>query len=268
MDRTVDPLDVAALRAAAIGSWTQLDVVAQTGSTNADLLAAAAAGAPDRTVLVAERQEAGRGRLGRRWTSPPGAGITLSVLLRPREVPPVRFGWLPLVAGLAVLDAVRDCTTAPCGLKWPNDVLLGAGQRKTAGILAEVGDGGAAVVVGIGLNVAAAPEDEPAATCLAAEGAPAVDRTAVLVTLLARLAQRESAWRAAGGDPEVARLRADYRACCVSLGSEVRVELPGGEALLGMAEDVDVDGRLLLVDPAGRRRAVAAGDVVHLRVAG
>jgi BirA family biotin operon repressor/biotin-[acetyl-CoA-carboxylase] ligase len=124
------------------------------------------------------------------------------------------------------------------------------------------------VVVGIGLNVAAAPEDEPAATCLAAEGALAVDRTTVLVTLLARLAQRESAWRAAGGDADAARLRADYRAGCVSLGSEVRVELPGGEALLGMAEDVDVDGRLLLVDPAGRRRAVAAGDVVHLRPAG
>jgi BirA family biotin operon repressor/biotin-[acetyl-CoA-carboxylase] ligase len=87
----------------------------------------------------------------------------------------------------------------------------------------------------------------------------------VLTTLLGCFAEREAAWRDAHGDAEASRLRADYRAGCATLGSEVKVELPGGTVLHGIAEDVDRDGRLLLLDPAGHRRAVAAGDVVHLR---
>jgi BirA family transcriptional regulator, biotin operon repressor / biotin---[acetyl-CoA-carboxylase] ligase len=265
MDRTAQPLDQARLRGALVGPWTKLDVVERTGSTNADLLAAAATGAPDRTVLVAEHQEAGRGRLTRSWVAPPGSGITVSVLLRPVGVSPSRFAWLPLLAGLAVFDTVRGLTTVPAGLKWPNDLLLGAQQRKAAGILAEVADAARpAVVVGIGLNVGAAPPDQPGATSLAAEGADC-DRTELLAALLTNLAERESRWREERGDADATRLRADYRAACVTLGSEVRVDLPGGAALHGIAEDVDRDGRLLLLDPAGHRRAVAAGDVVHLR---
>jgi BirA family transcriptional regulator, biotin operon repressor / biotin---[acetyl-CoA-carboxylase] ligase len=265
MERTAQPLDADVLRTSLVGLWAQVDVVERTGSTNADLLAAAAAGAPDRSVLVAEHQEAGRGRLARTWVAPPGSGITVSILLRPTGVPPSRFSWLPLLAGLAALDAVRELTTAPAGLKWPNDLLLGAEPRKVAGILAEVGDHGRpAVVVGIGMNVVSSPPDQPGATSLAAEGGPA-DRTAVLVALLTRLARRETEWRESRGDPDATRLRADYRAGCASLGSEVRVELPGGAVLTGIAEDVDRDGRLLLLDRAGHRRAVAAGDVVHLR---
>jgi BirA family transcriptional regulator, biotin operon repressor / biotin---[acetyl-CoA-carboxylase] ligase len=265
MNRTVQPLDADALRAALGGRWAQVDVVERTGSTNADLLVAAADGAPDRSVLVADHQEAGRGRLARSWVAPPGSGLAVSVLLRPTGVPPSRFGWLPLLAGLALLDTIRTVTDVPAGLKWPNDLLLGAGQRKAAGILAEVGDAvRPAVVIGIGLNVAASPPDHPGATSLAAEGAT-VDRGQVLTTLLGCLAERESAWRESRGDPEATRLRADYRAGCATLGSEVKVELPGGSTLHGIAEDVDRDGRLLLLEPAGRRRAVAAGDVVHLR---
>ncbi len=265
MNRTAQPLDVDRLRGGLVGPWARLDLVERTGSTNADLLAAAAAGAPDRTVLVAEHQEAGRGRLARSWVSPPGSGITVSVLLRPVGVPASRFAWLPLLAGLAVLDTVRELTSVPAGLKWPNDLLLGAQQRKAAGILAEVADAARpAVVVGIGMNVGAAPPDQPGATSLAAEGA-IVDRAQVLTALLTHLAERESRWRAGRGDADATRLRADYRAACATLGSEVRVELPGGAALHGIAEDVDPDGRLLLLDPAGHRRAVAAGDVVHLR---
>ncbi len=267
MNRAAQPLDAGVLRAALVGPWTQLDVVERTGSTNADLLAAAVAGAPDRTVLVAEHQDAGRGRLTRSWVAPPGAGLTVSVLFRPVGVPASRFAWLPLLAGLAALDTVRELTTAPAGLKWPNDLLLGEDPGKVAGILAEAADRiHPAVVVGIGLNVAASPPDEPGATSLRAQGAD-VDRSAVLVTLLTRLAEREAAWREGRGDPDATRLRADYRAGCLSLGSEVRVELPGGATFTGVAEDVDPDGRLLLLDSTGRRRAVAAGDVVHLRPA-
>ena len=259
--------DPAALRAALAGAWARVDVVDRVGSTNAALLASAASGAPDRSVLVAEHQDAGRGRLGRDWVSPPGTGVTVSVLLRP-EVPPDRYGWLPLLAGLAVRDAVRELVPAQVCLKWPNDLLLGDEQRKAGGILAEATSGpdGTAVVLGIGLNVSGGPGALPAnATSLRAEGAQAADRTKVLVAVLTRLAERESAWRAAGGDPDAHRLRADYREACSSLGAEVRVELPGGMTATGMAEDVDGDGRLLLLGADGHRRAVAAGDVVHLR---
>ncbi len=265
MNRTTRPLDPGALREALRGAWAQVDVVESTGSTNADLLAAAAAGAPDRTVLVAEHQASGRGRLARSWVSPPGSGITVSVLLRPDGVPTSRFSWLPLLAGVALLDCVRRLGPVRAGLKWPNDLLLGPGQRKAAGILAEVADPAhPAVVVGIGLNVAAAPADQAGATSLAAEGLD-VDRGDLLVALLGRLDERERAWRAGRGDPDTTRLRADYRAACASLGAEVRVELPGGAVHTGIAEDVDRDGRLLLLDPAGHRRAIAAGDVVHIR---
>jgi len=268
MDRTDQSLDVDALRAAVVGPWAALDVVERTGSTNADLLAAAAAGAPDRAVLTTEHQDAGRGRLTRSWAAPPGTGIAVSVLLRPQGVPASRFGWLPLLAGLAVLDTVRELGVETAGLKWPNDCLLGTGQRKVAGILAEVtGHVSPAIVLGIGLNVTDVPPDTPTATSLAAEGCPA-SRDDVLVTLLRRLAERESEWRDARGDPDAHRLRADYRAGCLSLGAEVRVELPAAAAVVGIAEDVDRDGRLLLLDAAGRRRAVAAGDVVHVRPAG
>lgn len=264
MDRTVRPLDADVLRAALVGPWAQLDVVERTGSTNADLMAATVAGAPDRTVLVAEHQDAGRGRLTRSWVAPPGSGITVSVLLRPSGVPASRFGWLPLLTGLALLDTVRAFTAAPAGLKWPNDLLMGDGL-KVAGILAEVVDHvHPAVVIGIGCNVAAAPPDQPGATSLAAQGVPA-GRGEVLIALLTRLAEREEAWRRGRGDPGA--LRTDYRAGCASLGSQVRVELPGGAAFTGIAEDVDSDGRLLVVDPTGHRRAVAAGDVMHLRSA-
>jgi BirA family biotin operon repressor/biotin-[acetyl-CoA-carboxylase] ligase len=264
-----DAAEVTAALVAPAGPFARVDVVDRVGSTNAELLAAAEAGAPDRSVLVARYQDAGRGRLGRSWVSPPGTGLTFSVLLRPGSVAPDRYGWLPLLGGLALHDVVGRLARVPACLKWPNDLLLGAAQRKAAGILAEAssGPGGTAVVLGIGLNVGGARDDLPAgATSLAAEGVP-VDRDELLVAVLRRLAEREAQWRAATGDPDADRLRIDYRAACASLGAEVRVELPGGMAVTGMAEDVDGEGRLLLLGADGQRRAIAAGDVVHLRPA-
>src|SRR5579875_1879015 len=135
--------------------WGPVDVVALTGSTNADLLAAAAAGAPEGRVLAAEEQTAGRGRLGRSWASVPGGSLTFSVLLRPAEVAGSGRGWLPLLTGGAVATAVRAVAGVEGTLKWPNDVLVGDG--KLAGILAEQTPDASAVVVGIGLNVATPP---------------------------------------------------------------------------------------------------------------
>jgi BirA family biotin operon repressor/biotin-[acetyl-CoA-carboxylase] ligase len=269
-----DPLDVTGLRAALLapaGPVARLDLVASTGSTNADLLAAARAGAPDRSVLTAELQQTGRGRLDRRWLSPPGDGLTVSVLLRPTGVPPARLGWLPLLAGLSLLHTIREHTPLAAALKWPNDLLLGppggSPVAKCAGLLAEADAGGgqAAVVIGIGLNVRNRRADLPeGASSLHAEGAE-VRRNELLAALLRRLLADEAAWRAAGGDAEAVGLRAAYRAGCATLGRQVRIEQPGGRSLLATAQDVDEDGRLVVRDEAGATRAVAAGDVVHLR---
>jgi len=269
-----DPLDLAGLRAALLapaGPVARLDVVARTGSTNADLLAAARAGAPDRSVLTAELQQTGRGRLDRSWVSPPGEGLTVSVLLRPTGVPPARLGWLPLLAGLSLLRTIREHTPLAAALKWPNDLLVGppggSPVAKCAGLLAEADAGGArpAVVIGIGLNVRNRRAELPeGASSLHAEGAE-VRRNELLAALLRRLLEDEAAWRATGGDAEAVGLRAAYRTGCATLGRAVRIEQPGGRSLLATAEDVDEDGRLVVRDEAGATRAVAAGDVVHLR---
>jgi BirA family transcriptional regulator, biotin operon repressor / biotin---[acetyl-CoA-carboxylase] ligase len=258
------PLDAAELRRrvlAADGLWRDVRVVAQTGSSNADLLEEARSGAAEGLVLVAEEQTAGRGRLGRAWSAPPRAGLIFSVLLRPDGVPPARLGWLPLLTGVAVATAVRDQTGVPACLKWPNDVLVG--ERKLAGILAEAH--GDAVVVGVGLNVTLGQEElpVPTATSLLIEGAASTDRAALLAAILTALARRYQTWRA---DPDLdrAELRAEYLRWCATIGREIRVELPGGAVLTGTAADVDEVGRLVVRTPENLVR-VGAGDVVHVR---
>jgi BirA family biotin operon repressor/biotin-[acetyl-CoA-carboxylase] ligase len=250
--------------------WTRLDVVASTGSTNADLLARAAAepGGPEGQVLVAEEQTAGRGRLGRSWTSVPGEALTFSVLLRPGPVPAGRRGWLPLLTGVAVVSAIRSVTEVGAALKWPNDVL--AGERKLAGILAEQSPDESAVVIGVGLNVATqagalpvSPSGLPA-TSLLAEGAKA-SREDLLVAVLGQLERWYAAFRA-DPDPVGTGLLAEYRALCATLGAAVRAELPGGRVVTGIASDIDTEGRLLISEKAGDPPVpISAGDVIHVR---
>ncbi|MEU4444063.1 biotin--[acetyl-CoA-carboxylase] ligase [Actinosynnema sp. NPDC050801] len=259
-------LDTAALRDQLIGPYAALDVVAETGSTNDDLRGAAESGAHDRTVLIAERQTAGQGRRGRGWTSPEG-GLYLSVLFRPSGVAPARLPWLTLLAGVALVRTARGLGVE-ASLKWPNDLLIGG--AKAAGVLAEITAGVAqAVIVGIGLNVAKLPDDvEPGAgglrpTSLEDHAGP-LDRTEVAVTLLRELAELERQWRHAGGDEP--SLRDEYRRYCVTLGSQVRVDLARGEPLLGTARYLEPDGTLVVRDHQGADHTVSAGDVVHLRV--
>lgn len=267
-------LDAGRLRSlllAPVGPYASLDVVARTGSTNADLRAAVAAGQPDRTVLLAEEQTAGSGRRGRDWASPPGQGIYLSVLLRPAEVPMAALGSLAIVAGLALTDVTAELGVDAV-LKWPNDVLAGPGRAKCAGVLAEtVPSDEQAVVLGIGLNVL--PMREPVrpgpgglpATSLAEQGARITDRTDVAALLLAALHERELPWRRARGDLAAAGLLDDYRARCATLGQQVRLEVAGGRARLATVVDVDPSGALVVDDEGGRRRFVYAADVIHLR---
>ncbi|WP_435532166.1 biotin--[acetyl-CoA-carboxylase] ligase [Rhodococcus antarcticus] len=265
------PLNALALGRALVapGGWAALDVVADTGSTNADLLEAARTGAPDRTVLVAEHQGTGRGRHARTWSSPPRAGLALSVLLRTTGVPVSQLGWLPLLAGVAVVDVLRRVAEVDAVLKWPNDVLIGG--RKVAGILAEVAvtSPEPAVVVGVGLNVSLRTDELPVpeATSLTLAGAALTDRDPLLRALLRELGDREREWRAGGGDP-AAGLAQDYRARCSTLGQDVRVVLPHGGELLGRAVRIDDDGRLVVRDGSGIEHVLSAGDVTHVRLAG
>lgn len=253
------PLDPEQLTSA---FWPRVDVVAETGSTNADLTARAATGEDiDGAVLLAEAQTAGRGRHGRAWASPPGAQIAMSVGVDVSRVPPDGWGWLPLLTGVAVADAVQEVAGVPAGLKWPNDVLVSGG--KLAGILAEVaGDG--AVVVGLGVNVSLTKEQAPVdtATSLHLLGHDDVDRNRLAATILANLGHRIADWRtAAGASP---RLIDDYRALSVTLGSRVRALLPGDVEITGVATDLDAMGRLV-IDDDGARQVIAAGDITHLR---
>lgn len=255
------------------GPYAALDVVTTTGSTNADLRAAADDGAADRTVLIAEEQTAGAGRRGRTWLSPPGTGVYCSVLLRPGEVPLAALNTLPLVAGLALTD-LAGAIGVDAVLKWPNDVLAGPDGAKWAGILAEsVSATEQVVVLGIGVNVVPLGESvRPGpgglpATSLAEQGSSTADRTEVAHLLLTFLDQRERRWRAGGGDLHRSGLLDDYRARCATLGQEITVLVSGGPSRTGRAVDVDVTGALVLETATGSRDTVLAGDVVHLRSA-
>ncbi|HZC74062.1 MAG TPA: biotin--[acetyl-CoA-carboxylase] ligase [Jatrophihabitans sp.] len=251
-------LDLTALSALA-ERWARIEVVEETASTNADLLADP--DAPDRSMLAAEHQTAGRGRFDRSWSSPPRAGLTFSVLFRP-GVPMARWGWLPLLAGLAVHEAV---TEVPTRLKWPNDLLAAQDERKLAGILAQ--STGDAVVVGIGLNVDTTAAELPVdtATSLALSGAGVVDRTVLLAGVLTRLETRYTQWVDAGGDAAVCGVAAAYRGACATIGARVRVAVAAGADIEGDALDVDELGRLVVRTPTGEE-SISAGDVEHLRV--
>ncbi|MQA96281.1 MAG: biotin--[acetyl-CoA-carboxylase] ligase [Streptosporangiales bacterium] len=245
------------------GLWRSIDVVAETGSTNADMAERARAGAPEGTVLTAELQVSGRGRLDRTWFAPARSGLAVSVLLRPEGVPASRMGWIPLLTGVAAATAVRRHAEVEARLKWPNDVLIG--ERKLAGILAEMVDG--AVVVGIGLNVTLRSSElpVPTATSLLLEDAVSTDRDPLLRLLLRELAEVYQRWRDFDGDAGASGLRGAYRELCATLGRRVRVQLPGRETVAGEAVDVDETGRLVIQTPEGEDIAVNAGDIIHVR---
>jgi BirA family biotin operon repressor/biotin-[acetyl-CoA-carboxylase] ligase len=299
------PLSARALTRALVvpdGLWSKFDVREETGSTNADAAAAAAAGAPEGLVVVAESQTAGRGRRDRQWTSPPRAGLTVSVLLRPdctersegREgmprlpgltdctersegqegmprlhrpgVPASAFGWLPLLAGVALVEAVARIGEVEAALKWPNDLLID--DRKCAGILAEVS--GDAVVIGIGVNVSTRADELPEttgvpATSLLVAGAANTDRSPLLRALLRSMARWYEGWREAGGDAEMCGLLAAYQRHCSTIGRRVRVLLPGGGERTGEAVTVDSGGQLVIRTEEGAEFRVSAGDVLHVR---
>ena len=264
-------------------------VVEETGSTNADVLALARAGAREGVVLVADHQTAGRGRLERRWEAPPRASLLVSVLTRPvtgpLRLPVDAMHRVATALGVAAVEAARSVTGVPVRLKWPNDLIVegpvvegpvvegpavtGRATRKVSGILAETDlEHGtvAALVVGIGINVnwptALPAELAEIATALNLEAGQSVDRAELLVALLERFGH----WYDVLGEADgAAQLLAAYRSHSATLGRRVRVELPT-ETIEGDAYDLTVDGHLLVIDECpDRPREITVGDVVHLR---
>jgi BirA family biotin operon repressor/biotin-[acetyl-CoA-carboxylase] ligase len=234
-------------------------------STNRHLLREARAGAAEGTVVVADHQESGRGRLDRVWVAPPRSSLLLSVLLRP-DLPLERLHLLTAIVGLAAADACASEAGVDVGLKWPNDLVVGS--RKLGGILAETqleGSRARGVVVGLGLNVNWGRQLEK--TGLAGEAVALdqlagreLDRGQVLVALLTGLEDRYRALADRAGQLAQA---AQYRRRCTSIGRVVRVEL-ADETFTGTASDVTDEGHLL-VDVGMCLRTLSAGDVVHVR---
>lgn len=252
------------LRAAiAATEWRRIDVVEDTGSTNADLVARAGRGEDIAgAVLLAEHQSAGRGRHGRRWSAPPRTQISMSFGVDTTDVPPDGWGWLPLMTGLVVCQTVRAHYGIDATLKWPNDVLVGSG--KLAGILAEVA--GSVVVIGLGLNVSLDADElpDPNAVSLTMLQHDA-DRTELAAALLGALDDRVRQWRAVHGVD--GPLAADYRSVSSTIGTRVRAVLPGDDEIVGIATGIDDSGRLV-IDRDGTLVTVSAADITHLRPAG
>lgn len=252
----------------------RLLVVESTGSTNADLVAAVTE-APDAwphlSAVVTDDQRSGRGRLNRSWTAPPGSALAVSLVVRTAGIPSEALGWIPLIAGVAMADAIAEQLMGRVvAVKWPNDVLLDG--LKISGILAElVGD---VVVVGAGVNTSMARSDLPVPTAVsfAAIGQTA-DQDELLARYVIRLRALLDVLSAAEGDAEASGIAEVVTQCCASLNTYVRVLLPGGagraasdaDVLEGRAVRIGSVGELVVKTESGHEHAVTAGDVVHVR---
>jgi len=244
-----------------------LDFLSEAGSTNSDLVARTAAGGAPWSVVATTSQTAGRGRLGRTWVAPPGRTIAVSVALPFGTAALDRLGWVPLAAGLAMTKAVASLVPSHVvSLKWPNDVQVDG--LKVSGLLAELVPAASMIVVGAGLNLTMSADELPtdassSLTLLGAAEEGIVD--AALAAYLRELFDVHSRLDASDFDADASGVRADVIARCGTLGREVRVELPGNSELLGVAEDIDSLGRLL-VRSGTSVVTVSAGDITHLRV--
>ncbi len=235
-----------------------MEVYEEIDSTNARAVTLARQGAPDGTLVLAERQTEGRGRLGRRWFAPLGSSLLMSLILRPHLVPR-QAQRMTMICSLAAIEAISEVTGLDAQVKWPNDILLSG--KKLGGVLTELGLCGEQLdytVVGMGLNVdldlSALPDLMAPATSLLAEIGRPVARRDILVTFLQHVETHYDAL-ATGWSPHIA-----WRAHLATLGEHVRVGTPE-EIIVGLAEDVDADGALLVRTDEGQLRTIVAGDV-------
>ena len=248
-----------------------LAVHGEVDSTNRVLADLARAGASHGTVVVAESQTAGRGRLGRPWVSPHGVNLYASILMTTTQASSA-ITWIPLLAAVAIVRALTTQAGLSLRVKWPNDVLVprNGGERKLAGILVEAISssqaGEKAVVVGFGINVNMPPEAFPedlraTATSLLIETGHPIDRAPLLAEVLGEMERLYDQLH----DQGTSGLAAAYETICATLGRQVRIERAGAGPVEGTAEGLAPDGALRLRTREGKTLEIRAGDVVHLR---
>jgi BirA family biotin operon repressor/biotin-[acetyl-CoA-carboxylase] ligase len=229
-----------------------------TGSTNEVLKELAGQGVPEGTLVIADEQTAGKGRLGRKWLAPPGTSLLMSLLFRP-DLAPNQAQRLTMICSLAIAEAIEGLTGLPVGLKWPNDIFIRG--KKAGGILTESGTTGRRldyIVVGMGLNVnlaiSALPDLRGMATSLSEELGREVSRLELLWRILGEIEMRYNSLRRGESPHE------EWAARLINLGRQVQVTTPDG-VLADWAEGVDADGALILRTPDGQCKRVLAGDV-------
>lgn len=232
---------------------------AETSSTNDEALAWLKAGATDGSLVVADRQTAGRGRLQRRWITEPGGALAVSLILHPSTVETAHLALFSPLAGLAVADGLAACCGLEAQIKWPNDVLLNG--KKVCGVLAETswqGDRAFGVVLGIGVNVApqAVPPADvllfPAISVEAAAGHP-INRWQLLAAILDSV----FAWRKKLGSPSFIHA---WESRLAYKGKPIQIQMPDGK-LEGRLVGLDPQGGLMVQTAAGKLEIVTAGDV-------
>jgi BirA family biotin operon repressor/biotin-[acetyl-CoA-carboxylase] ligase len=231
-------------------------------STNDVAMRLAAEGCPHGTAVVADRQSRGRGRLGRKWSSPPGSNIYMSVVLRP-DLPSEDVTLLTLASAVASAIAIRETTGCGVSIKWPNDLM--SNGRKLGGILLESRSGGARVdfaVLGIGINVNMTPS-VPGATSVREETGKMHERAPLIEGILKNLAVELEILKKRGH----AALLEKWKALSSTLGKDVRV-VTANDAITGTAIDIDEKGRLILRTSANTFRIISSGDLTMLRAKG
>lgn len=242
--------------------------VGTTGSTNADLVART--DSRHGGVVATLRQTAGRGRLDRAWSAPADETLAASVLLDARGLDGSSLGWLPLLAGVAMRASLASLVApgrGEVGLKWPNDVQVDG--RKICGVLAEARPDGA-VVIGVGVNLTVPAERLPTPTSTSlslhgVDGAASDLADRVLAAFLDETLGLFGTLVEHGGDAVASGLHARVSTDCSTLRRDVRVELPDGTDLHGVAVAIDPTGRLVVRPRTGADAAVSSGDVTHLR---
>jgi len=240
-------------------------------STNREAVQLAEAEVEHGTVVAADSQTAGRGRLSRTWFSPAGANLYCSIILRTAR-PPERItewlSWLPLITALAAAEAIEQVSSIHVSVKWPNDLLIA--KRKVGGILCECGTGtrsGPFQIIGIGINVNVDHDDWPAdlrdsATSIWQERKIVVDRNRLLAQLLLELEQCLDALMLSGTD----RLALAYHQRCSTIGHTIQATLGNGDIVVGLAEGIGQDGSLR-VRPQATQPGSGTPEILHLRVA-
>ncbi|WP_394941345.1 biotin--[acetyl-CoA-carboxylase] ligase [Psychromicrobium sp. YIM B11713] len=281
------PLDVPALRRRLLapeGPLNRLEWLAVTGSTNtvmAENASGSAAAWPELSLLLAEEQRQGRGRMDRCWQVPTGGALTLSLLLRPAGIPVESFGWLSMMSAVAICQTLNHRAGLQAQLKWPNDVVVTDAEgtvKKISGVLAQlvlaIGEA-PAIVVGSGVNISQLADELPTATATSVlvAGGTTLDRNILIEDYVHRFhalyrrflaVDGQAQRRPSEGEPSVLE---EVSELLISLGQHVRAELPGGKFLYGTATGLNASGALLVTDAQGSTTAVSAADVVHLRKA-